>query len=485
ALLLVPIYLRTFGTHLYGAWLASGEVLNFLQLFDLGLTNVVTQRIGQAHARNEPERVAEVFGSAVLAMTTIGALLALVALGFSFFVAGVMTITGSEGRTLAGCFRLGALATFLFVANFSVLGLSRGLQDTAIQNGGVVLGAVAGFATTAVFLWRGAGLWSIPAGMCARTAVALSASILFVFRLRRTGQLPRIRASRDALKEFARLSPATTLSGIGYLLTTQTEGTLVAVLLGPERVPVLFLTRRAIDVASGILNTIAYSSYAGFSHLVASPDRGRARAVHDEVLALWTALAVTALATFYLVNQSLVTVWTGAATFGGPLLTLLVGAQVFVAGRLQVTYYLFRATGEIVSGSMLQSAESLTRLATMALLIWWAGLPGPALATLLIGLPMMLYVERRTRAMLRPFAEEPPRVSLLAPLTQFAIVAAAAVGGYVLYQPHWPVVIAAGGTAALVAVLIQLRVDPHLAKFSMSIWERMPWLRPARAGGDR
>jgi hypothetical protein len=40
AVLLVPFVLRTVGPAVYGAWLASGDLLNWIQVLDLGLPNL-------------------------------------------------------------------------------------------------------------------------------------------------------------------------------------------------------------------------------------------------------------------------------------------------------------------------------------------------------------------------------------------------------------------------------------------------------------
>ena len=469
ALILVPLYLRTLGPRLYGAWLGTGDILNFLQLFDLGLTNVVTQRIGAAHARGDADAVGEYFGSGVVAMTVIGALLALAALGLSFGVSRWMHLTGAEADLLIACFRLGALATFLFVANFSVLGLARGTQDTDLQNAGVVLGAIGGFVISLVLLLRGAGLWAIVAGLCTRTGVVLLVSAIYVARLRMRGQLRNVRPTRRALVEFARLSPATTLAGIGYLLTTQTEATLVAVIIGPEAVPILTLTRRAVDVASGLLNTVAYSSYAGFAHLVESPERERSLEVYAEVSSLWLSLALSAAAAYVVVNPSLVPIWAGDAVFGGRGLTILLALQMLVMGYTQVMYYLYRASGEIVDGSILQFKESLVRFGVMLLLLKFVGISGPALATLLVAAPACLIAVRRTRATLVPFARHAAPAPARAWAVRGAIAVAAA--GLCLLPSHrsWPFVFGAGASICLMALALQLATDPRLARTFASV----------------
>src|SRR5215210_4877473 len=48
AFVLIPLSLLHLGTHLYGAWLGAFELLIWLQLLDMGIPNLMTQRIGAA-----------------------------------------------------------------------------------------------------------------------------------------------------------------------------------------------------------------------------------------------------------------------------------------------------------------------------------------------------------------------------------------------------------------------------------------------------
>jgi O-antigen/teichoic acid export membrane protein len=470
AVVLVPVYLKVLGARQYGAWLGSGEILNFLQLFDLGLSNIVTERIGAAHARGDREGIAVYFGSALFALTVVGAALALIALAVSFWVAGWMGLSGDEAGVLRSCFRLGALATFLFVANFAALGLARGTQDVGIQNVGTVVGAIAGMIVTLVMVLRGYGLWSIPVGMCARTAVVLIVSMIHIGRLLRHGVMSRPRVSRAALVEFARLSPSTTLSGLALLLANQTEASLVGALLGPEKVPVLTLTRRAIDVAGSLLNTLSYSSYAGFAHLVNSGDRARAREVSAEVQALFVALALAAAAGFIAANHSLVTVWTKTpAVYGGALLTMLVAGQVLFVGRAQLLYYLYRATGAIVPGSMLLFWESMARVVLMITLLKTVGLPGLAIAgiaTTVVG----GWIARRRLAAILPAADEAAlRTSVAVFAARAAVVVVAGVACVTLYRPTWPFSLAIGALFSAASAALFLALDPRLHRARSSL----------------
>jgi O-antigen/teichoic acid export membrane protein len=461
AIVLIPMYLANLGPRLYGAWLGSGDVLMVLQLFDLGLPNVITQRVGAAHARSDRAAIGVYFGSGAMAMLMIATAVSGGALLLSFVIADWMHLQGEEARTLVSSFRFAAIATFLFVANLSVHALSRGLQDATVMNIGLVTSALMQFLVTFVLLLNGAGLWAIVIGMFTRTGIHFLAGVGFVIRARRLGIMGPIRVSRSVLVEFARLSPATTLSGLGYVLTTQTEAALVGNVLGPERVPMLVLTRRAIDLAAGLLNALGFSSYAGFTHLVESPERERSRRVATEIRALWVSMAIATCVGYIAVNRSLVAVWADDIHYGGLLLTVLMALQMVATGHAQLSYMLYRATGAIGPGSLLQFSESVIRFICMVAFLAYFGLYGFALATLLTATPGSIIALRRTKHSLPPDAKERPAAAAVW-LMRGALLALAVLLGAFVYQPNWTFVVLAGGSLTVASALSLLAVDRRL-----------------------
>src|SRR5262245_81108 len=66
AVILAPLYLHFVGSRLYGSWLASGEMLVWMQTLDLGLPNVLIQRIGAADGAGDDRTSGEYFATGAL-----------------------------------------------------------------------------------------------------------------------------------------------------------------------------------------------------------------------------------------------------------------------------------------------------------------------------------------------------------------------------------------------------------------------------------
>src|SRR4051812_34718252 len=71
AILLIPLYLHAVGPRVFGAWLASGDLLVWLQVFDLGLPNVLIQRIGEAACKNDQKSCGRLFATGLFALSLL------------------------------------------------------------------------------------------------------------------------------------------------------------------------------------------------------------------------------------------------------------------------------------------------------------------------------------------------------------------------------------------------------------------------------
>src|SRR5438309_6372889 len=83
AIVLIPLYLRWVGPHLYGAWVSSGDILVWLQAFDLGLPNLLIQRIGAAHGKGEDHTVANYAATGMAALAVVACVVGAIGYGIS------------------------------------------------------------------------------------------------------------------------------------------------------------------------------------------------------------------------------------------------------------------------------------------------------------------------------------------------------------------------------------------------------------------
>src|SRR3989339_378218 len=88
--ILVPLYLKFISIGLYGAWLATGNVLMWLTALDPGLSTVIQQRVGAAYGNKDISAIGRTIPGGV-ALALIFSLAILIAGGAaSFYIADIV-----------------------------------------------------------------------------------------------------------------------------------------------------------------------------------------------------------------------------------------------------------------------------------------------------------------------------------------------------------------------------------------------------------
>jgi O-antigen/teichoic acid export membrane protein len=469
SLVLAPLFLHYLGPRLYGAWLATGEVLVWIQSFDLGLPNLLIQRIGAAHARDDRRTVAEYLAAGLLALLVVGAVLAAIALAAAPYLGAWFHLQGGEARLLTACFAVAAIATVLIVPSNAVVGFARGVQDTGVVSGVYTLSVLTSFGVTLTLLLQGWGLWAAAMGVVARVACTVVGTGWFLARHLRSGLASHFHVRRAPLAEILRISPVTAAGGLAYVGMTYSEMALVGVFAGPELVTVYGLTRRAIDLGRAIVDMIGAAAYGGFAHLSASDDRHRALDIHAQISALRWLLAIATAAAYLAVNTSLVGVWVGPAQFGGVALTAAFALQMIVGGQAYLLNYLYRATGPVAHGSMALLVEAIVRVPLMLALFWTVGLVGIPMAAVGTGAAAAVLAHRWTSRRLGR-AGGAQHGGPLSALVQVALLAVA-----LLLAPRlvlsWWYVLGTGTAMAAVGCVALAAVDPRVAGLRRDAWQ--------------
>ena len=485
AVVLVPLYLQAIGPRLYGAWLGSGDILVWMQAFDLGLPNLMIQRIGAAYGRQDLRSVAECFAAGMAALALVALVVVAGGLAISRPLPRWMGLVGTEAEILQRCFVVGTTATALNIFSNSIVGFSRGIQRTTFMNGVTVASGLVGFGVSLGLVLTGWGLWAVALGLVARSGISLIGSVIFAAVSLRGDLSRHFRVRRAVLREFLVVSPATALGGISYAVMTQSEVALTAVLLRPELAVVLSLTRKALDMARGLVDAIAFSTYGGFAHLVTSEQRHRALQVHAEIHGLRLSLAVAMASAYMAVNASLLSVWVGRDQYGGPLLTILMAAQFIVVGSSFLMNYLYRATGQVMRGSLALFIESVTRVPLMIGLLLWVGLAGVPIAGIVTSGVFGWLAYRWTRGEVQSFSDPPPPFSVRAKAGQIVVLGIGALACVLVRCETWIYVLVAGSAIAIGGGIALLYLDPSLENVRMSLhvgWNRLRAASARRRG---
>lgn len=452
-LVLVPLYLRHLGSETYGAWMASGDLLGWLAVLDMGIAGISAQRMAAAHGRGEHGTIGDYFGTGLAVQALLVGVLTVLAVLASPFVPAWVRLEGTAGTELAACFAVAGVATGLGLLGNVVSALALSTQRMVFVNLAIFVSGLAQIAVTLALLLGGHGLWALALGMLVRTGLMLALVGAHAAYVLRHDLGVRARVRGEVAREFSALSAVSVLAMLGNTLVGRSDAVLIALFHGPQTVTLYVLTRRAAEMLAMFLARIGGAVYPGFAHLVGSGEQARAAAVMGQVARLYFCAAVPAVALYMALNRSFVELWVGPGRFAGQGLTVLVGLNVLFVGWAALVLYLSGAAGLIARAGTALFVEALVRIGLALLLLraWGiAGLPAAGVVTTVVS--AYLALGWLYRSLGQPRAPVPWGEAALAG----GLLALAAAAGTVRWGRSWAELVAWGalfGAAAAAGVL--------------------------------
>ncbi len=378
---LVPIYLRLLPISLYGAWLATGNLIGWIELVDPGLSTVLQQRTAFRYGEGDTRALGRTIGTGLLlgcAMST----LPLFALPVARWVPGWFHITSSsDAHALTMAFAVALVSLTLALASYVVMAVNIGLQ--LIGSTGFIHTVSIGIsvAVTVAGLVGGLGVVAIPLGLLARNVLMFAANLARLVTFARRQHL-RLSGTRGEVGVLGKMMGYTFVVRLAVALTQRVELLLAARLVSPAAAAVLVITGKASEVVSLLASRIGISLSPAMSHLLGEGKRVRFAQLFGLVGRYQGAFMAVASAGVVALNLAFVSVWVGPSNFGGRALTFAIVLASGLAVLNSSVISLLIAAGEVRSTSRVTLLEALFRLPLQIVLVWRWGLIGVPLATI-------------------------------------------------------------------------------------------------------
>lgn len=373
--LLIPIYVKVIGPDLYGLWLASGGILAWLTMLDLGLVKGLNQRIASAFGEKKPEQAVEFMVNGFLIYLALSVLVAAIGIAFSYFVPRMLDADSDQLTVLVRCFQLAVLALVFRILS----GVFRAFCLSALRPTwpllSMNLSILGGTGITVIALYSGFGLWAIPIGMLFTDVFHFLSVGLYAFSIARKHPMG-FSVNARAMKDLWRLTPSLFGSRVGSALIRSIEPTIIALLLTPAIATAFAVMRRAADVIAQALQTGVSSTLSGLAHLVGEGNSGRTKSIADRVLLTYFVFASIGFGLFVIGSESFVSLWIGETAFLGIGISALVACSLFLRGFMELLTTFLTAIGHVAYASWGTLIEAALRLVLMYALVASLGVIG-------------------------------------------------------------------------------------------------------------
>ncbi|HVL67926.1 MAG TPA: hypothetical protein VM364_11740 [Vicinamibacterales bacterium] len=378
---MVPLILNRVDVAVYGLWLATGEVLAYAALADLGMLGILSWVVAQADGRNDRSAMRSLLANGasaagVVSLLYIGIVVAL----WQFAPASVLT--PEHRAAIGGPLAVMALTTAIVLPLRVAHAALAGLQDVRFCGSLATVAWLVDVTVTAALLLNGFGLYALAFGASVPALLTAGANVVRLRRiapdLLRGWPKPTIGATVGLMRDGF----GGWLGAWGWRLSAATDGIVVGYLLGyAAGVTRLAMTSKLAQIFMQLSWVPGDSGLVGLSQLSGEGDRTRLRAAVTALFRMHLTLAGAGACIVLVLNAAFVQWWLPEGLFGGRVLTIAVAGSLLAVTGAHAFATIVSVLGRRMTVGVVALASGIVQVGLAYLLAKRFDLPGlPAAA---------------------------------------------------------------------------------------------------------
>jgi O-antigen/teichoic acid export membrane protein len=386
-IILVPLTLHYVGARSWGLWLATGELLSYAGMTDLGIIGVMPWMVAEADGRQDRAAMRKFVGHGVWIGGCLGLVYAAVATILWIALPSVLRLSEAD-RLLVGAPFAALIVSQVLNHPFRVFRATLwGIQDAWFNGVLSIVHSVLTMIISIALMMNGYGLFALALG------AGLPPFIVFAMALARLRVVAPDLMSGWTRPTFADARLLLTngagvwLAAMGWQLLSASNAIVITYLGHPEWVPIYSCTAKLSVMTTQLTWVPPDSALVGLAQLYGEPhSTERLRKVVLMMLRLHLLLGGAALCGLLAFNPSFVARWVGAGFFGGLTLNALLAAGVVIYSLVHGVTTTASVVGNRLRVGVLSLVNGVVQTALALVFGRWWGLEGIAVAGLTAGL---------------------------------------------------------------------------------------------------
>ncbi len=384
---LLPVYITCLNPEMYGAWLASGNIVSWLQIIVPDCGQVLMQRLGDAYARKDIPRFSGMATTGNLVTLTLGLVVVLCAWLVSTHLGVLLKLPSSvDAQELGAAFVMTSIGTGLMVYTQAYSSANLALQAT-VHYGAINLAA--SFIRILVILYglfvAKQGVVALGMGNLIYGACLLLGHSGVYFKVCFQKKISII-SKPLSLLELATLFSFSTFARIGETFARNIDYFLVARFFGPETTTSLKLIKA---VPEAILPFVQTTTHSILPPLIQQISNGRIKE-NKALLMRFTGkllmFCCLLLGGISVLDEAFVGLWVPGSQYLPGYIPFLIIVGLVLAAVSDVFRMYVMATGCIKEVSLIIGISSLVQALCLFVMTYQYGLIG------LSSVPLCIYV---------------------------------------------------------------------------------------------
>jgi O-antigen/teichoic acid export membrane protein len=364
ALVMVPLTIASVGPRSYGLWLATGELLGYAGMVDLGVLGVLPWLVAEADGRRDRARLRELVVSGVAVGTVVGIGYAIVAGVLWTMVPVAVNVSEADRASLARPLLLLVAVTAAAYPLRTFAALLSGLQDALFNGLLSVTQSAVYFVVALTGLWRGWGLYALALASAASTLVAVGASFVRTAVVASDLLTAWPRPCLSTIRSLLSNGLGVWTAGFGWRLVAASTSMVIALVGRTEWVAIYACTAKLSAVGTQLAWVLPDSGLIGLSQLHGEGrPQARVRGVVMLIARLHLVLAGATACVVLAFNPAFVTAWVGPEYYGGHALNAWLAAGVVCSSLVHALVSSAAVLGDRLKVGMVTLANGVVQTA--------------------------------------------------------------------------------------------------------------------------
>jgi O-antigen/teichoic acid export membrane protein len=396
-ILIIPLYLHFIDTSLYGAWLATGNILTWITVVDPGVGDVLLQKVAFAIGKNDKDEIGVAITSGIVISAMLFFVSVIIGYLFSYFIGDLAKINLAYRADIVSAFRIALWGTAFGLLADTFRNIVMAFQKTRINGMFLYSVILLAIILNIVLLILHFGIFALAYAALFRGIATFCYSLVLTILLIKKNKV-HLKFQPSYFTSFSKIFAFTFSSRLFETIATNIDLILVSRYLGSASVTVLDLCRRPLKLASGLANNVTISMLPSLPHLFGSAQMEKIRTT---VMRIWTTLLWSSgflISGFVLFNYNLTANWIGKQFWIGNKNNIIMCLSFFL---LSIGYNLSNITysmGDIRNNSIINVTKSIVYLGFLFILSKTMGMTGVLIAFLLPLIILIIYYPKKVTA---------------------------------------------------------------------------------------
>ncbi|MCH4156861.1 MAG: oligosaccharide flippase family protein [Muribaculaceae bacterium] len=329
-IIMVPVYFIYMPVSVYGAWLASGNLVAMIGLVEAGFSSVITQKMSKAISEGDDKTYRTLAGANILSAIIIASLIFLIGLGFAPFLSDIINVDKGYAHpvTVAYVIALLSAAIAIFVSLFGAF--PQVWQDT--KSVGIIntITNVCSICALVTGLLCGLGVVALALGYITRSVLNLIIQGTWIyknwdrhmngkaiFQMRSVGKL-----AKDCFYPF--------LSKMSGVFMGNSQSFIIATFMNPALAAIYDITSKIATCLYGFAGMTNGSFFALFSLTFAKKDKQESNKVAKQITMFFALSVSTILLYSICFTKPIIFYWVGLDKFGGMALLVMIVVSLYI-----------------------------------------------------------------------------------------------------------------------------------------------------------